>query len=121
MNPVFLRPLLIASTSHAHHRIGAHATRHLAHGHNVARLGSQISRRSSLASVRPFSVEALHNINLEIPTGGYVALTEPSGTGKSTVGHLVAMTAMLDAKLASLRRLVRPKARRMLRATMPPA
>jgi putative ABC transport system ATP-binding protein len=34
-------------------------------------------------------VEALHHIELQIPAGGYVALTGPSGAGKSTLLSLI--------------------------------
>ena len=34
-------------------------------------------------------MEALHHIELEIPAGGYVALTGPSGAGKSTLLSLI--------------------------------
>ena len=57
----------------------------------VARLGSAIHveglnhwYRSGRASV-----QALHRISLDVPAGGYVALTGPSGAGKSTLLSLI--------------------------------
>jgi putative ABC transport system ATP-binding protein len=73
--------------------VGSRVTqpRHLAHGHNVAWLGSAIHLRGVHHWYRSgrSQVEALHDINLEIPAGGYVALTGPSGAGKSTLLSLI--------------------------------
>jgi putative ABC transport system ATP-binding protein len=65
--------------------------RNLAHGHNVARLGSAIRLRGVSHWYRSgrSQVEALHDVLLEIPAGGYVALTGPSGAGKSTLLSLI--------------------------------
>src|SRR5438132_13726554 len=65
--------------------------RDLAHGSRVARLGSAIHLRGVSHWYRSgrSQVEALHNIELEIPAGGYVALTGPSGAGKSTLLSLI--------------------------------
>lgn len=57
----------------------------------VARLGSAIHLRGVThwyGSGRS-RVEALHDIELEIPAGGYVAMTGPSGAGKSTLLSLI--------------------------------
>jgi len=61
------------------------------HGHTIARLGSAIHLRGVSHWYRSgrSQVEALHNIELEIPAGGYVALTGPSGAGKSTLLSLI--------------------------------
>src|ERR1700716_3412143 len=62
-----------------------------AHGHNVARLGSAIRLHGVNHWYRSgrSRVEALVDIDLEIPAGGYVALTGPSGAGKSTLLSLI--------------------------------
>jgi putative ABC transport system ATP-binding protein len=62
-----------------------------ARGHIVTRLGSAIHLRGVThwyGSGRS-QVEALHDVDLEIPAGGYVALTGPSGAGKSTLLSLI--------------------------------
>jgi len=61
------------------------------HGHTIARLGSAIHLRGVSHWYRSgrSQVEALHDIELEIPAGGYVALTGPSGAGKSTLLSLI--------------------------------
>jgi putative ABC transport system ATP-binding protein len=63
----------------------------VAHDHKVARLGSAIHLRGVTHWYRSgrSRVEALHDVELEIPAGGYVALTGPSGAGKSTLLSLV--------------------------------
>src|SRR3979409_1994638 len=65
--------------------------RDLAYGSKVARLGSAIPLRAVNHWYRSgrSRVEALHDIGLEIPAGGYVALTGPSGAGKSTLLSLI--------------------------------
>jgi putative ABC transport system ATP-binding protein len=65
--------------------------RDLAHGHKVARLGSAIHLHGVTHWYRSgrSRVEALHEVELEIPAGGYVALTGPSGAGKSTLLSLI--------------------------------
>src|ERR1700682_5192807 len=65
--------------------------RNLAHGHNVARLGSAVHVRGLNHCYRSgrSQGEALHEVELEIPAGGYVALTGPSGAGKSTLLSLI--------------------------------
>jgi putative ABC transport system ATP-binding protein len=65
--------------------------RDVAHGHNVARLGSAIHLRGVNHWYRSgrSRVEALHEVELEIQAGGYVALTGPSGAGKSTLLSLI--------------------------------
>jgi putative ABC transport system ATP-binding protein len=65
--------------------------RDIAHGHKVARLGSAIHLRGVTHWYRSgrSRVEALHDVELEIPAGGYVALTGPSGAGKSTLLSLM--------------------------------
>ncbi|TMD46797.1 MAG: ABC transporter ATP-binding protein [Chloroflexi bacterium] len=65
--------------------------RGVAHGHTVTRLGSAIHLRGVNHWYRSgrSQVEALHDIDLEIPAGGYVALTGPSGAGKSTLLSLI--------------------------------
>jgi putative ABC transport system ATP-binding protein len=63
----------------------------VAHDDNVARLGSAIHLHGVhhwYQSGRA-RVEALQDIELEIPAGGYVALTGPSGAGKSTLLSLI--------------------------------
>ena len=62
-----------------------------AHGHKVARLGSAIHLREVTHWYRSgrSQVEALHEVELDIPAGGYVALTGPSGAGKSTLLSLI--------------------------------
>jgi putative ABC transport system ATP-binding protein len=63
----------------------------VAHGSNVTRLGSAIRLRGVnhwYQSGRS-RVQALADIDLEIPAGGYVALTGPSGAGKSTLLSLI--------------------------------
>jgi len=62
----------------------------VARGH-VARLGSAIRLRGVSHWYRSgrSQVEALHDVTLEIPAGGYVALTGPSGAGKSTLLSLI--------------------------------
>src|SRR6202171_6098987 len=71
--------------------IGSRLPQGVAHGHNVARLGSAIRLRGVNHGYRSgrSRVEALHDIELEIPAGGYVALTGPSGAGKSTLLSLI--------------------------------
>ena len=65
--------------------------RDLTHGSRVARLGSAIH----LAGVTHWyrsgrsRVEALHDVELDIQAGGYVALMGPSGAGKSTLLSLI--------------------------------
>jgi len=63
----------------------------LAHGPKVARLGSAIHLHGVTHGYRSgrSRVEALHDVELEIPAGGYVALTGPSGAGKSTLLSLI--------------------------------
>jgi putative ABC transport system ATP-binding protein len=65
--------------------------RDVAHGPKVARLGSAIHLRGVTHWYRSgrSHVEALHDIELDIPAGGYVALTGPSGAGKSTLLSLI--------------------------------
>src|SRR6267143_1981185 len=65
--------------------------RDLAQGHKVARLGSAIHLHGVTHWYRSgrSRVEALHEVELEIPAGGYVALTGPSGAGKSTLLSLI--------------------------------
>jgi putative ABC transport system ATP-binding protein len=65
--------------------------RDLAHGHKVARLGSAVHLHGVTHWYRSgrSRVEALHEVELEIPAGGYVALTGPSGAGKSTLLSLI--------------------------------
>jgi ABC-type lipoprotein export system ATPase subunit len=61
------------------------------HGHIITRLGSAIHLRGVSHRYRSghLQVEALHDVELEIPAGGYVALTGPSGAGKSTLLSLI--------------------------------
>jgi putative ABC transport system ATP-binding protein len=63
----------------------------VAHGHTVTRLGSAVHVRGLNHCYRSgrSRLEALHDIDLEIPAGGYVALTGPSGAGKSTLLSLI--------------------------------
>src|SRR4030081_295639 len=63
----------------------------LALGHNVARLGSAIRLHGVDHWYRSGRGRggALHDRELEIPAGGYVALTGPSGAGKSTLLSLI--------------------------------
>src|ERR1700704_1181053 len=65
--------------------------RDLVHGSKVARLGSAIHLHGVTHWYRSgrSRVEALHDVELEIPAGGYVALTGPSGAGKSTLLSLI--------------------------------
>jgi putative ABC transport system ATP-binding protein len=65
--------------------------RDVAHGPKVARLGSAIHLRGVTHRYRSgrSQVEALHDVDLDIPAGGYVALTGPSGAGKSTLLSLI--------------------------------
>src|ERR1700731_5339487 len=65
--------------------------RNMAGETRVARLGSAIHLRGVTHWYRSgrSRVEALHDIELEIPAGGYVALTGPSGAGKSTLLSLI--------------------------------
>jgi putative ABC transport system ATP-binding protein len=63
----------------------------VARGSNVARLGSAIRLQGVNHWYRSgrSQVQALVDIDLEIPAGGYVALTGPSGAGKSTLLSLI--------------------------------
>jgi ABC-type lipoprotein export system ATPase subunit len=63
----------------------------VAQGSNVTRLGSAIRLRGVNHWYRSgrSQVQALADIDLEIPAGGYVALTGPSGAGKSTLLSLI--------------------------------
>jgi putative ABC transport system ATP-binding protein len=63
----------------------------VAQGSNVARLGSAIHLHGVTHWYRSgrSQVQALVDIDLEIPAGGYVALTGPSGAGKSTLLSLI--------------------------------
>src|ERR1700692_4952323 len=65
--------------------------RNMARETKVARLGSAIHLRGVTHWYRSgrSQVEALHDVELEIPAGGYVALTGPSGAGKSTLLSLI--------------------------------
>jgi putative ABC transport system ATP-binding protein len=60
-------------------------------GSNVARLGSAIRLHGVNHCYRSGGalVEALHNVDIDIPAGGYAALTGPSGAGKSTLLSLI--------------------------------
>src|SRR6202023_368395 len=62
-----------------------------AHTSNVARLGPAIRLHDVNHWYRSgrSQVQALVDIDLEIPAGGYVALTGPSGAGKSTLLSLI--------------------------------
>lgn len=57
----------------------------------VARLGAaiRIERLNHWYRSGPATVRALSDIDLEVPAGGYLALTGPSGAGKSTLLSLV--------------------------------
>jgi len=61
------------------------------HGHTITRLGSAIHLRGISHWYRSgrSQVEALHDVEFDIPAGGYVALTGPSGAGKSTLLSLI--------------------------------
>src|SRR6202023_4406998 len=63
----------------------------VAQGSKVARLGSAIRLHGVNHWYRSgrSQVQALVDIDLEIPAGGYVALTGPSGAGKSTLLSLI--------------------------------
>jgi putative ABC transport system ATP-binding protein len=63
----------------------------VAQGSNVAWLGSAIHLHGVNHWYRSgrSQVQALVDIDLEIPAGGYVALTGPSGAGKSTLLSLI--------------------------------
>jgi putative ABC transport system ATP-binding protein len=65
--------------------------RDVTHGPKIARLGSAIHLRGVTHWYRSgrSQVEALHDVELDIPAGGYVALTGPSGAGKSTLLSLI--------------------------------
>jgi putative ABC transport system ATP-binding protein len=67
------------------------AQRDVAQASKVARLGSAIRLLGVNQGYRSgrSRVEALVDIDLEIPAGGYVALTGPSGAGKSTLLSLI--------------------------------
>jgi putative ABC transport system ATP-binding protein len=68
------------------------APRHdVTHASKVTRLGSAIRLEhvNHVYQSGHGTVEALHDIDLEIPAGGYVALTGPSGAGKSTLLSLI--------------------------------
>jgi putative ABC transport system ATP-binding protein len=73
--------------------IGSRLTqgRTLARESKVARLGSAIHLHGVTHWYQSgrSRVEALHDVELEIPAGGYVALTGPSGAGKSTLLSLI--------------------------------
>src|SRR6266852_9347652 len=63
----------------------------VARGSKVTRLGSAIRLHGVNHCYRSgrSEVRALVDIDLEIPAGGYVALTGPSGAGKSTLLSLI--------------------------------
>jgi putative ABC transport system ATP-binding protein len=65
--------------------------REAARGSKVTRLGSAIRLQGVNHWYRSgrSQVQALVDIDLEIPAGGYVALTGPSGAGKSTLLSLI--------------------------------
>jgi putative ABC transport system ATP-binding protein len=65
--------------------------RDVVHAEKVTRLGSAICLRGVNHWYRSGGalVEALHDIDIEIPAGGYAALTGPSGAGKSTLLSLI--------------------------------
>jgi putative ABC transport system ATP-binding protein len=67
------------------------AQRDVAQPSKVARLGSAIRLLGVNHGYRSgrSRVQALVDIDLEIPAGGYVALTGPSGAGKSTLLSLI--------------------------------
>jgi putative ABC transport system ATP-binding protein len=67
------------------------AQRDVAQASKVARLGSAIRLLGVNHGYRSgrSRVQALVDIDLEIPAGGYVALTGPSGAGKSTLLSLI--------------------------------
>jgi putative ABC transport system ATP-binding protein len=73
--------------------IGSRLTqgRNLARQNKVARLGSAVHLDGVTHWYRSgrSRVEALHDVGLDIPAGGYVALTGPSGAGKSTLLSLI--------------------------------
>src|SRR2546425_7499084 len=73
-------------------RIGSGlARRELAHASTITRLGSAIHLHGVNHWYRSgrSAVEALHEIDLEIPAAGYAALTGSSGAGKSTLLALI--------------------------------
>jgi putative ABC transport system ATP-binding protein len=65
--------------------------RDVAQGSKVTRLGSAIRLQGVNHCYRSgrSEVKALHDIDLDIPAGGYLALTGPSGAGKSTLLSLI--------------------------------
>src|SRR5437588_6632848 len=67
------------------------ARRDVAHTSTITRLGSAIrlQRVNHWYRSGRSTVEALHEIDLEIPAAGYVALTGSSGAGKSTLLSLI--------------------------------
>jgi putative ABC transport system ATP-binding protein len=72
-------------------RSGLAPRRDVMQGSNLARLGSAIRLHGVNHCYRSGGalVEALHNIDIDIPAGGYAALTGPSGAGKSTLLSLI--------------------------------